>query len=55
MKDLQHRVRKFVDEEIIPKESLFVQQLNEGPTRWKVIPLIEELKEKAKVRKKAKN
>ena len=48
---MRAKVRKFVDEEIIPKEPLFVQQLNEGGgNRWKVIPLMEELKAKAKVK-----
>jgi acyl-CoA dehydrogenase len=46
-KDLQERLQAFMDEYIYPNEPAYFRQLNEGD-RWKVIPLIEELKEKAK-------
>jgi len=46
-KDLQERLQAFMDEYIYPNEPVYFRQLNEGD-RWKVIPLIEELKEKAK-------
>ena len=46
-KDLQERLTAFMDGHIYPNEPEYYRQLNEGD-RWKVIPLIEELKEKAK-------
>ena len=46
-KDLQERLQAFMDEYIYPNEPAYFRQLNEGD-RWKIIPLIEELKEKAK-------
>ncbi len=47
VKDLQKRVAAFMDEYIYPNEKLFYQQLNEGD-RWQPVPIIEELKQKAK-------
>jgi acyl-CoA dehydrogenase len=41
------RVRAFIDEEIRPRRDEFVKQSQEGE-RWKVIPVIEEMKEIAK-------
>ena len=46
-KDLQQRLRAFMDTYIYPNEAEYYRQLNEGE-RWKIIPLVEELKEKAK-------
>ena len=46
-RDLQEQLKAFMDKHIYPNEAEFFRQLNEG-NRWKVIPLIEELKEKAK-------
>jgi acyl-CoA dehydrogenase len=46
-RDLQEQLKAFMDKHIYPNEAEFFRQLNEGD-RWKVIPLIEELKEKAK-------
>jgi acyl-CoA dehydrogenase len=43
VKDLQKRVQAFMDEYIYPNEKTYYQQSAEG-NRWKVIPLIEELK-----------
>ncbi|MGD9058303.1 MAG: acyl-CoA dehydrogenase family protein, partial [Desulfobacterales bacterium] len=45
--DLQDRLKAFMDKYIYPNEAEFLHQLNEG-VRWKVIPLLEELKEKAR-------
>ena len=45
--DLQQRLKGFMHNHIYPNEGEFFRQLNEGD-RWKVIPLLEELKEKAK-------
>jgi len=46
-KDLQERLAAFMDTYIYPNEEEYYRQLNEGD-RWKVIPLVEEFKEKAK-------
>jgi len=46
-KDLQERLQAFMDTHIYPNEAEYYRQLNEGE-RWKVIPLMEELKEKAR-------
>ena len=45
--DLQQRIKAFMDNYIYPNEPEFLRQLHEGD-RWKVIPLLEELKEKAR-------
>ena len=47
VKDLQKRLRAFMDEHVYPNEQLAHEQLNEGD-RWQPLPIIEELKEKAK-------
>jgi acyl-CoA dehydrogenase len=41
------RVRDFIDQNIRPRQADYDQQAHEGE-RWKVIPVIEEMKEKAK-------
>jgi acyl-CoA dehydrogenase len=46
-KDLQERLQAFMDAHIYPNEAEYYRQLNEGE-RWKVIPLVEDLKGKAK-------
>jgi hypothetical protein len=46
-KDLQERLSAFMDTYIYPNEAEFHRQVREGDP-WKVIPLIEELKEKAR-------
>lgn len=47
-KDLMGRLQAFMDEHIYPNEDAVSEQVDAGPTRWKPIPLIEELKPKAK-------
>ena len=47
--DLMDRVRSFRDEEVLPAEPLFEAQVNEGE-RWQPVPVMEELKAKAKAR-----
>ena len=42
------RVESFMDAFIYPNEAEFAAELELGPTRWKVIPLMEELKAKAR-------
>ncbi len=46
-KDLQERLKAFMDTYICPNEADYYRQLNESD-RWKVIPIVEELKAKAK-------
>ncbi len=46
-KDLQERLGAFMDTYIYPNEEEYHRQLNTGE-RWQVIPLLEELKDKAK-------
>ena len=38
----------FMDANVYPNEARFAAQVAEGPTRWKPVPLIEELKARAK-------
>jgi acyl-CoA dehydrogenase len=47
VKYLQKKLASFMEEHIYPNEVRFYQEVNTGD-RWKVIPLIEELKPKAK-------
>jgi len=47
VKYLQKKLSGFMDEYIYPNEEKFYEQLNSGD-RWKVIPIIEDLKPKAK-------
>ena len=47
-KELVARVQDFMDRHIHPNEDLYYEQLEEGPTRWKVVPILEAVKAKAK-------
>src|SRR5690349_8279675 len=47
VKYLQKKLSAFMDEYIYPNEGAFYDQLNTGD-RWKVIPIIEDLKPKAR-------
>lgn len=42
-----HRVSAFIEEHVVPAEAVYEQQHEQGD-RWKVIPVVEELKQKAK-------
>ncbi|MCU6598947.1 acyl-CoA dehydrogenase family protein [Peribacillus frigoritolerans] len=44
----KEKLLQFMDEVIYPNELVYEQQLNEGNTRWKNVPVMEEMKEKAK-------
>ncbi|NIS59557.1 MAG: acyl-CoA dehydrogenase [Proteobacteria bacterium] len=46
-KELQVRLKAFMDENIYPNERTFREQLEEGD-RWQPVPIIEELKQKAR-------
>jgi alkylation response protein AidB-like acyl-CoA dehydrogenase len=43
-KDMVARVRAFMDRHVYPNQERFDRELNEGGNRWKVIPVLEELK-----------
>ncbi len=47
VKDLQKRLAAFMDEHIYPNEAKY-QEHCEGPNRWQPVPVIEELKPKAR-------
>ena len=47
VKELQQRLSAFMDEHIYPNERVFRQQIDEGD-RWQPVPIIENLKEKAR-------
>ena len=47
-KELVGRVQDFMDRYVYPNEEVYYEQLEEGDNRWKVIPILEELKEKAR-------
>jgi len=47
VKDLQERVTAFMEEHIYPSESKY-QEHCEGPNRWQPVPVIEDLKPKAR-------
>ena len=46
-RDLQERLNAFMDTNIYPNEEEYYRQLSTGD-RWQIIPLLEELKDKAK-------
>jgi acyl-CoA dehydrogenase len=47
VKGLQAKLTAFMDEHIYPNEETYYRQINEGE-RWKVLPILEELKAKAR-------
>ncbi|WP_374648884.1 acyl-CoA dehydrogenase family protein [Rhizorhabdus sp.] len=42
------RVRAFMNEHVLPAQQRYHAEIAEGPTRWKPVPVIEELKQKAR-------
>ncbi len=48
VKELQARVTAFMDEHLYPSEQALAEQVAAGSTRWKVLPLLEEIKAKAR-------
>ncbi len=48
VQDLRKKVSQFMEDHVYPNEQTFEDQLNSGPDRWQIPPIIEELKEKAK-------
>jgi acyl-CoA dehydrogenase len=47
-RELQARVGAFMDAHVYPNETTYHEQIAAGETRWKPVPIIEELKAKAK-------
>jgi acyl-CoA dehydrogenase len=47
-KKLKAEIEAFMDEYVFPNEATYYQQLDEGDTRWKPVPILDELKAKAK-------
>jgi acyl-CoA dehydrogenase len=49
-KEYMEQLTDFMGKHIYPNEQTYVDQLNAGPTRWQVPPILEELKAKARER-----
>ena len=47
-KELQLRVQAFMDENVYPNESTYAEEVAGGETRWAPVPILEELKARAK-------
>ncbi|MCG8548419.1 MAG: acyl-CoA dehydrogenase family protein, partial [Alphaproteobacteria bacterium] len=47
-KTLKAEIEAFMEKHVYPNESTYYAQLNEGDTRWKPLPVLEELKAKAR-------
>jgi len=48
VKQLQARVREFMEQEILPNEPVYERQLQEAQSRWTVPPVMEEMKSRAR-------
>src|ERR1700719_1270847 len=46
--ELRQRISAFLEEHILPAEEVYRRQLSEMPTRWSALPIMDELKAKAK-------
>ena len=46
--DIRRRVTEFMDAHVYAAEAVYAQQLDSGPSRWAIPPVMEELKAKAK-------
>ncbi len=46
--ELRRRVTTFMNEVVYPNEATFERQLDEGPTRWHIPPIMEEMKGQAR-------
>ena len=44
------QITDFMGKHIYPNEHVFKEQLDSGPTRWQIPPIMEELKAKARER-----
>jgi acyl-CoA dehydrogenase len=45
---LRAQLQSFMEREVYPAEKIFERELSEGPSRWQIPPIMEELKRKAK-------
>jgi acyl-CoA dehydrogenase len=45
---LLRKLRRFMDEHVLPNEGVFAEQLESAPSRWTIPPVMEQLKERAK-------
>ena len=48
VQDLRTRLTAFMEEHVYPNEATYSAQLGGAPDRWQPVPIVEELKEKAK-------
>ncbi len=48
VRELQARVTDFMQQHVYPNEHLYYESLDDGPSRWQVPPVMEELKERAR-------
>jgi len=48
VRELQARVTDFMQQHVYPNEQGYYESLDDGPSRWQVPPVIEELKERAR-------
>jgi acyl-CoA dehydrogenase len=48
VKQLQARLTEFMNEVVYPNEQTFYEQLNSGPSRWQIPPIMEEMKRQAR-------
>jgi acyl-CoA dehydrogenase len=48
VKDIRQKIIAFMEEHILPAEPVYHRQIEEAPTRWGAVPVMEELKAKAK-------
>jgi acyl-CoA dehydrogenase len=46
--ELRQRISAFLEEHILPAEEVYRRQLSELPSRWSAVPVMDELKKKAK-------
>ncbi|HEX9322780.1 MAG TPA: acyl-CoA dehydrogenase family protein, partial [Xanthobacteraceae bacterium] len=46
--ELRQRISAFLEEHILPAEEVYRRQLSEMPSRWTAVPVMDELKAKAK-------
>lgn len=48
VRELQARITDFMQQHVYPNEHRYYKSLDDGPSRWQVPPVIEELKERAR-------
>ncbi len=46
--ELARKLQTFMDDHVYPNEAEYARQLDDGETRWRVLPIVEDLKERAK-------